>query len=231
MPLVDLGVDLCLKMAVSIWEKVRVPDLCLSRPASQPQTVGGPTAPPTPAGRFADGLTEVVGRAEVRVQREAGVLVERLQGASVTSADPEPLAPVDAQEVHQVSHDELLKIAVGKSSTAHPLLQVGALTLLDKLNLHDAVVKDHGSWGGRWPLPTQPQWKVVESLGLQRPCSKNDCKAHVVEAAGKEWSLSQMNPSQKMLFCQAALKIWSVWQDISAPEIFSPDESAKSWQS
>ena len=25
-----------------------------SQPASQPQTVGGPTAPPTPAGRFAD---------------------------------------------------------------------------------------------------------------------------------------------------------------------------------
>lgn len=75
MPLVDLGVDLCLEQDKNgrfyLGESSRSGSVPVSRPASQPQTVGGPTAPPTPAGRFAGGLTEVVGRAS-RLDRAAG---------------------------------------------------------------------------------------------------------------------------------------------------------------
>ena len=78
-------------------------------------------------------MTEVVGRARALdraagLKREADVPVERLQGAPASSADPEPPVMSDAQEIYQVSHEELVKIAVDKSSEMHPLLQVPSWT-------------------------------------------------------------------------------------------------------
>ena len=96
------------------------------------------------------------------------------------------------------------------------------------MNPHDAMVKDHGSWDGRWPLPTRLQWKVVGRLGLQWPCGKDDFEPLAVEAARKEWSWSRMNATKKDAFRQAALEGWSVWQDNGALEILSPE---KCWRS
>ena len=92
------------------------------------------------------------------------------------------------------------------------------------MNPHD----ESTCWDSRWPLPTQLQWKVVERLGLQWPCGKDDFESLAVEAARKEWSWSQINATQKDAFRQAALKGWSVWQGNGRLEILSPE---KCWRS
>lgn len=70
-----------------------------------------------------------------------------------------------------------------------PLQQVQALAAEDRLNPDAAQVQDHGSWDGRWQLPTRSQWEVKGALRMKWPCGKDEYEAQAVQAARKEVSL------------------------------------------
>ena len=132
---------------------------------------------------------------------------------------------VKFSDVNEVTRQQLMEWAIGEAQQ-HPLLQVQSLAALDRLDPELGAIHDHGSWDGRWQLPTRSQWEVKEALGQTWPCGKVEYEAQAVQAARKEYSWSNMNADEKVAFRKACEDGWSVWADNGAVEI-SKEESAK----
>ena len=154
-------------------------------------------------------------RQDAEAEPSGGAVLE--SGASV-----DPL-----QEALTLTREDVVDMAFQRNASAHPLIQVQALAAFDRAHPGQAVVRDHGSWDGRWPLPMQTEWQVREKLGMKWPCGNSEFDVEAVEAARKELLWSQMKPNEKEEFRKAAQKGWSVYADNGAVEILDRESSQK----
>ena len=126
-----------------------------------------------------------------------------------------------------LSHDDLVNMVL-QTEAVHPLLQVQAQVEIDRMNpmSYAEAERDHGSWDGRWSLPSSSQHQLLQNLGAPLPTGVphefQECSAAL---ARKEYKWSQMGPKDKELWGKAAEKGWSAYVDNSAVEILSLKES------
>lgn len=109
--------------------------------------------------------------------------------------------------------------------TEHPLRVIAALAEKDKLQPLDAAVQDHGSWGGRWHLPSRSEWQLHHKLGWSWPNGSTETEVMLASAAHKELFWKNMTPEEKKAFHIAAKDAWQVWEDNQAVEVLSIPES------
>lgn len=141
-----------------------------------------------------------------------------------------PVIPVSSgesevvQDVLALDREEVIDLA-NSHEDIHPLQRLQAVAALDRLNPETHRVKDHGTWDGRWPLPSRSTWQSRMALGLKWPVGKHEVLA--VQTARKEYFWRNMTASQREAFKPAAEKGWSVWTDNQALEELSLEESQK----
>ena len=123
-----------------------------------------------------------------------------------------------------LERDLVLAAAQAGTKGVHPLVQLQAQAALDRASGDSFEARDHGSWDGRWPLPSRSQYEAFVKAGLRWP-SSND--AYAVQAARKEYSWNQMNEEQRKAFTEAAKEAWDVWVRNDAVEVLSDEETAK----
>ena len=100
-----------------------------------------------------------------------------------------------------------------------------ALAAMDRLDPESCVVEDHGSWDGRWQLPSRSTWQSRMALGLLWPVGRHEIMA--VQAARKEYFWRNMSEAQRKAFIPAAEKGWKVWTENDALVELSLEESRK----
>lgn len=88
-------------------------------------------------------------------------------------------------ETLTLAREELQSIVDTDDGMSHPLIKIQALAELDKLNPSDTKVVDHGSWDGRWPLPSRSEWQSKEALQSMWPTSSNE--VYAAQTARKEY--------------------------------------------
>lgn len=130
------------------------------------------------------------------------------------------------QETLAATRQQLVDWA-SDSNRQHPLLQVQALAAMDRLDPAAAAVEDHGSWDGRWQLPSPTQWTAKEAMRQTWPCGRAEYEAQAVQATRKELTWSKITPFEKSEFKQACADGWKVWVDNDAIQILSKDQSMK----
>ena len=111
----------------------------------------------------------------------------------------------------------------------HPLLQLQAQADLDRWDPTALDEDDHGTWDGRWSFICERDWKTLKEMGKQLPCGSDPHDAFKVQAARKEYVWSQMTPSQKKLWGDAAVDGWNAYIDNQAIQVLSMEESRKVW--
>ena len=67
----------------------------------------------------------------------------------------------------------------------------------------------HGSWDGRWPLPSRSEWIAHERAGVPWPSGSSEVNA--VQTERKEYKWHEMNDSYRESFGIAAADGWRVW--------------------
>ena len=134
-------------------------------------------------------------------QKGLGLLKPPSSGAS---ASQDPL-----NETMFVSLERLVELAAEENHNVHPLLKIQALAALDKRNPETCVVRDHGTWDGRWPLPSRSDWEIMEALSLKWPTGSHEIFA--VQASRKEYKWKDMDAESQKAFSEAAVKGWEVW--------------------
>lgn len=144
-------------------------------------------------------------------KRMAEVPISSLQQSE--QGDPE--APVSVGQPSVPAHEAL-------EVTKHPLRE-----LVDELehfyDLDEAFPADHGSWDGRWGLPSQTEWCARQRLGFTWPSGAQEVNA--VQTARKEFHWSKMSDSERREFQEAAKRGWSVWTENDAVEVLSDQEA------
>ncbi|CAK9001568.1 Ankyrin-3 [Durusdinium trenchii] len=109
----------------------------------------------------------------------------------------------------------------------HPLSQAFYGACLDQLDPLESEVKDHGTWSGRWGLPSRSEWQTFQRLGMSWPTgAPSDHEVQAAQATRKEFHWKQMSAEEKEAFTKAAKEAWSVWEENDAIEILSEEESA-----
>ena len=99
---------------------------------------------------------------------------------------------------------------------------------LDKKSPLDAEVPDHGTWHGKWSLPSRSEWLAHQKLGLSWPNgSQPDHEVQAVQANRKEFRWKSMTGEEKKAFAEAAAQAWSVWEENAAIEVLAPEESER----
>ena len=115
--------------------------------------------------------------------------------------------------------------------SVHPLVHIYHGACLDRMRPLESRVNDHGSWHGRWHLPSRSEWETRSGLGLSWPTGSDDVEnsheACAVQAARKEYHWKSMNDEQKVKFREAAEQAWSVWADNEAVEVLDEKQSAR----
>ena len=177
----------------------------------RPSTLLGPIASETsflgPAGRAELASRTVTGDVPEDVslgtKRQAEVDTEELR--STQAAPGGDRVPFDALTLER---KEILAAATADQGEVHPLVRLQAEVALDRDKGVSMEARDHGSWDGRWPLPSRSQYEAFVEAGMRWPCSHD---AFVVQAARKEYHWRTMTPEQKAAFRVAADEAWSVW--------------------
>ncbi|CAL1128158.1 unnamed protein product [Cladocopium goreaui] len=170
-------------------------------------------------------------------KRAADTSLERLKAESSEPPVPQPDEPPvitatsstePAAEALQTTREDVLS-SLGDPSL-HPLQHIYNAACEDRLNPTEVRVKDHGSWDGRWPLPSRTEWHAHQRLGLPWPCGHDDLVENdvmAVQANRKEFHWRSMSDAEKAEFKIAAEQAWSVWKENDAVEELSPEESQR----
>ncbi|CAE7651334.1 RE2 [Symbiodinium sp. KB8] len=137
-------------------------------------------------------------------KRPAEVETEDLRQQS----DP---VPVDALALEK---SLVLEAAQAKEGDVHPLVRLQAQVAVDLVEGENLEAKDHGTWDGRWPLPSRSEYESFVRAGLRWP-------------ARKEYHWRSMNAEQRELFREAAREAWNVWVRNDAVETLTEEETAK----
>ena len=117
-------------------------------------------------------------------KRSAEVPVESLRES--TEAD-ERGTPV-------VQTHELMEATSVSNPSVHPLFRLQAQAMLDRQDPEKCRVEDHGSWDGRWELPSVCDWKARSVLGLKWPSGRSEFEIQAVQAARKEYRWKIYDP-------------------------------------
>ena len=110
----------------------------------------------------------------------------------------------------------------------HPLLRIQALAELDRLqpSAWRDECQDHGSWDGRWSMPSTSQHNLREQLGIPLPRGAVLPEHEAYAATSrKEYHWSRLSPHERELWEAAATKGWNAYVDNNAVRILSPEES------
>ena len=112
---------------------------------------------------------------EVSAAREQADLDKQFEGGpsapSLQFAEGGSGPGAQVQESMVASREQLVDWAL-ESGNQHPLLQVQALAAMDRLDPSVTAVEDHGSWDGRWQLPSRSEWKAKEAMCQTWPCGR-----------------------------------------------------------
>ena len=128
-------------------------------------------------------------------------------------------------DVLEMSKEEILSV-LADAENAHPLVRAFCEACVDRSDPSESQVLDHGTWSGRWRMPSQSEWKVREKLKLLWPTGDGDeNESLAVQASRKEFRWSSMTDEQKVEFAKAAVEAWDVWAQNDAVEILSLQES------
>ena len=144
-----------------------------------------------------------------------------------------PVGPVPSESTTTRSNFEALVLdwnqlceLASSSADVHPLLQLQARAELDRRDPVECLETDHGSWDGRWSFICERDWEVQKSLCQQFPCGSASYEALNVQASRKEYAWNKMNPEDKKLWAEAAVKGWQVYIDNEAVQVLSLQKSA-----
>ena len=130
-------------------------------------------------------------------------------------------------DVLEMSKEEILSV-LADAENAHPLVRAFCEACVDRSDPSESQVLDHGTWSGRWHMPSQSEWKVREKLKLLWPTGNGDeNESLAVQASRKEFRWSSMTDEQKVEFAKAAVEAWDVWAQNDAVEILSLQESER----
>ena len=110
-------------------------------------------------------------------------------------------------------------------SKIHPLRFIQELVEKDKRDPNMSEVVDHGSWSGRWPLPSRSSWQAHEITCSLWPCSENEVNA--AKTARREVKWKQIPEHEKAEYRKAAEAGWKVQTDNFAFEPLSEEESSR----
>ncbi|CAE7399786.1 Ank3 [Symbiodinium necroappetens] len=128
----------------------------------------------------------------------------------------------------QQYHDLLAYVIYYNPWGVHPLLRVQAQVEQDRLtsrvNLEEE--RDHGTWDGRWSLPSRSQLETVQSLGVPLPSGLPEDHEVSAATARKEHQWSHMTEEERKLWHKAAEKGWQAYVDNEAVQVLSVKESA-----
>ena len=110
----------------------------------------------------------------------------------------------------------------------HPLLRVQAQVEQDRqssrVNLEEE--RDHGTWDGRWSLPSRSQFEAVQSLGAPLPSGLPEDHEVSAATARKEHQWGHMTAEERKLWHKAAEKGWQAYVDNEAVQVLNVKESA-----
>ena len=126
-----------------------------------------------------------------------------------------------------VSKEDVLA-SLGDPS-AHPLVNRYHQACIDRQQPLESRADDHGSWDGRWPMPSRSEWLLHERLGIQWHKGQAELDEHETLAvqARKEYCWKSMDDAANKAFHEAAMEAWQIWPDNNAVEILSLEESEK----
>jgi hypothetical protein len=157
-------------------------------------------------------LTSVIERAQrldasgVKRAAELDSSEFRDSQASAFEQAPPVEEPSQAADALVVSKEDIFA-SLGDPSV-HPLVHIYDGACLDRIRPLESRVNDHGSWHGRWHLPSRSEWETRSGLGLSWPTGSDDVEdsheACAVQAARKEYHWKSMNDEQKVKFREAA---------------------------
>ena len=126
----------------------------------------------------------------------------------------------------------------------HPLLRA-MVQAQDDISNHYLTEGDHGTWDGRWPLPSRSVWEAYETLGWSWPEGSIDSSSPaflarqdeqsvllVQTGAGnhKEMRWSQMDEPTRQQFRVAAEEQWQKWTENGAVEVLNLHQSRAVFQ-
>ena len=155
---------------------------------------------------------------------------ERPQAAASVPAVPTGSSPssrspsATPHETMTMTREELQAIVDDPNDQRHPLIKIQAMAELDNMAGGNKV-HDHGSWDGRWPLPSRTDREVVEALSFMRPMGCHEIQA--AQTARREYRWNSIKDSDKPAFRDAAKKGWEVWTDNDAVEVLSKEASER----
>ena len=116
----------------------------------------------------------------------------------------------------------------------HPLVRIQTELREEFKNGERLQVQDHGTWDGRWSMPSRSTWQAVERCNRLWPKGSQDMESFVISvnevnvllAARKEYKWRSMTEEQKRLFKEATINGWKAWVENDAIEVLSPEEVA-----
>ncbi|CAK9071940.1 unnamed protein product [Durusdinium trenchii] len=112
-----------------------------------------------------------------------------------------------------------------KNATMHPLRAIQLQVEKDKKADGNLAVQDHGSWSGKWPLPTRTSWEAHEISCTLWPCGEHEVNAAKTTRREVKWKDIPMHERAK--YRKAAETGWKVQVDNGAFEILSDEESER----
>ncbi|CAE7844118.1 K02A2.6, partial [Symbiodinium necroappetens] len=86
--------------------------------------------------------------------------------------------------------------------------------------------RDHGTWDGRWSLPAQSQFQLLQEQAVTLPCGVGEDHEVSAATARKEYQWSKMTSRERELWTKAAEKGWKAYVENEAVSILGPRESA-----
>ena len=122
-----------------------------------------------------------------------------------------------------LSREEMTQAAGDQDE--HPLKKLCAEAALERDQPLEHLVQDHGTWKGRWPLPSRTDWQALLSSKSMWP--KGDSELLAVQTARKEYKWSQIAVEDRPKFHEAAKAGWQTWVDNDAVEILTAEEAEK----
>ena len=110
----------------------------------------------------------------------------------------------------------------------HPLRELCRLVEQGRMNPADAEAQDHGTWKGKWPLPSRSQWQAVNAVKGNWPTGEHDAMA--AQTARKEYKWKDIPMKDRPAYVEAAKTGWQVWMDNDALTALDDAEAAATWK-
>ena len=165
-------------------------------------------------------------QAEAGVKRPAEVDADILRDQDRHGHEPEASSTSEALVMERSLRREIQEEL--NLTNLHPLRRAHLQACLDKIDPLEALVNDHGTWHGKWSLPSRSVWQTHERLGIPWPTGDQpDHEVDVVQANRKEFRWRTMSEAEKLAFTEAARQAWAVWEENDAIEVLTPEESSR----